>query len=158
MTFALPYCLALGIGVVAGLRSMTAPAAASWAAHTGRLHLTGTALASLAASWLTYLLIVLALAELVADKLPMTPSRTRPGPFAGRLLTGALSGAAVSAGLGRSLAAGALLGALGAAIGTIGGYLARRGLVRALNVPDFVIALGEDVVAIGGALLIVTAH
>jgi uncharacterized membrane protein len=60
-------------------------------------------------------------------------------------------------GSGGSLAAGALAGALGAALGTLGGYQARTGLVRALRVPDYVVALAEDFVAVGGALLVVTA-
>jgi uncharacterized membrane protein len=97
------------------------------------------------------------LAELVADKLPSTPSRTRPGPFLARVVTGGLAGAALTAGVGSSLALGALLGALGAVAGTLGGYKARTGLVRALRVPDYVIALAEDAVAVGGAYLILAA-
>jgi uncharacterized membrane protein len=147
--------LAFLIGVIAGLRSMTAPAAVAWGAWLGRLRLDGTALASLGSTVATWLLTAMALAEVVADKLPMAPSRTRPGPFAGRILTGALSGAALTAGTGGSLAPGALLGALGAVAGTLGGYRVRTRLVPALKVPDYVVALAEDVLAIGGAVLIV---
>jgi uncharacterized membrane protein len=39
------YLLALAIGVVAGLRAMTVPAAVSWAAHLGLLDLHDTWLA-----------------------------------------------------------------------------------------------------------------
>ena len=39
------YVLAFLIGVVAGLRAMTAPAAVSWAARLGWLNLQGTPLA-----------------------------------------------------------------------------------------------------------------
>jgi uncharacterized membrane protein len=39
--------------------------------------------------------------------------------------------------------------------GTLGGHRARTGLVRRLGVPDYVIAVAEDLVAVGGALLIV---
>jgi hypothetical protein len=39
--------------------------------------------------------------------------------------------------------------------GAFGGYEVRKRLVRALKAPDFVIALLEDAVAIGGGLLIV---
>ena len=51
---------------------------------------------------------------------------------------------------------GGLLGAvaLGAVAGTYGGYLARTKSVKALHVPDFVIALIEDAIAIGGGILI----
>lgn len=149
--------LAFLMGAVAGLRSMTAPAVVAWGARLGRLQLQSTALAFLGSAVAAWLLAALALGELVADKLPTTPSRTRPGPFAGRILTGALSGAALSAGHGGALAAGAAAGAIGAVAGTLGGYAARTRLVPALGVPDYVVALAEDVVAVGGALLIVTA-
>lgn len=149
--------LAVAIGIVAGLRSMTAPAAVAWAVRFGWLHLEGTPLAFLQSAAATYLLTALMLAELVADKLPTTPSRTRPGPLIGRIVTGGLSGAALTAGTGGSLSLGAMLGAVGAVAGTFGGHAARVGLVRALRVPDYVVALAEDVVAVGGAYLIVTA-
>ncbi len=149
--------LSFAIGIVAGLRSMTAPAAVAWSAHFGWLHLEGTPLAFLDTTVARYVLLAMMLAELVADKLSFTPSRTRPGPFTGRILTAGLAGAALAAGHGAPLALGAAAGALGAAAGTLGGYRARTGLVRALQVPDYAVALTEDVVAVGGALLIVAA-
>jgi uncharacterized membrane protein len=149
--------LAFLIGVIAGLRSMTAPALIAWGAWLGRLRLAGTPLAWLGSSVATWLLTAFALGELVTDKLPKTPSRTRPGPFATRILTGALSGAALTAGSGGSLAPGAACGAIGAVAGTLGGYMARTRLVPALGVPDAVVALVEDAVAVGGAVLIVAA-
>jgi uncharacterized membrane protein len=149
--------LAILIGVIAGLRSMTAPAFVAWGARLGWLRLEGTALAFLGSAVAAWLLVAFALGELVADKLPRTPSRTRPGPFAARILTGALSGAALTAATGASPIAGAVLGALGAVAGTLGGYAARTRLVPVLGVPDAVVALAEDVVAVGGAVLIVLA-
>jgi uncharacterized membrane protein len=149
--------LAFAIGFIAGLRSMTPPAAVAWASRLGWLRLEGTPLAFLGSATAAYVLTALMLAELVADKLPNTPSRTRPGPFIARIVTGGLAGAALTAGTGGSFLAGAVLGALGAAAGTLGGYAARAGLVRALGVPDYVVALSEDVVAVGGAFLIVRA-
>jgi uncharacterized membrane protein len=152
-----PIALAFALGITAGLRSMTPPAAVAWGAHLGWLHLEGTPLAFLGSAAAAYLLTGLMLAELVADKLPGAPSRTRPGPFIARIVTGGLAGAALTAGTGGSLPAGAVLGALGAAAGTLGGYAARTRLVPALRVPDYVVALAEDVVAVGGAFLIVSA-
>jgi uncharacterized membrane protein len=149
--------LAFALGIVAGLRSMIPPTAVAWASCFGWLQLDGTPLAFLGSPPARYLLLALVLAELVADKLPFTPSRTRPGPFAGRILTGGLAGAAFAAGLGHSFAGGTVAGALGGIVGTLGGYRARTGLVRALGVPDYVVALAEDAVALGGALLIVVA-
>jgi uncharacterized membrane protein len=147
---------AVALGVVAGLRSMTPPTAVAWAARLGWLHLEGTPLAFLGLPWVPYILTVLMLGELVADKLPRTPSRTRPGPFLGRVMTGGLAGAGLAAGTGFSVVAGAVAGGLGAVAGTLGGYRARTGLVRALGVPDYVVAVAEDAVAIVGALLVVS--
>jgi uncharacterized membrane protein len=149
--------MAFIIGIVAGLRSMAAPAAVAWGAHFGWLQLEGTPLGFLAGAGARYALLALMLGELVTDKLSFTPSRKAPLPFAGRIVTGALAGAAVALGPNGGLVAGALAGALGAVAGTIGGYRARTGLVRALRVPDYVVALAEDVVAVGGALLVVRA-
>jgi uncharacterized membrane protein len=149
--------LAFLIGIIAGLRAITAPAAVAWGARLGRLQLEGTALGFLGSTVAVWLLSAAALAELVADKLPSTPSRTRPGSFAGRILTGALSGAALTAGTGGMLAPGALLGAAGAVAGTLGGYTARVRLVPALTVPDYVVALAEDAVALIGAVLTIAA-
>jgi uncharacterized membrane protein len=149
--------LAVAIGFIAGLRSMTAPAAVAWAASFGWLGLEGTPLAFLGFAAARYILLALMLGELVLDKLPFTPSRTRPGPFGGRVISGVFSGAALMAGLGESLALGAVAGGLGAVAGTLVGYRARAGLVRSLGVPDYVVALLEDVVAVGGALLVVAA-
>jgi uncharacterized membrane protein len=149
--------LAVAIGFIAGLRSMTAPAVVAWSTFFGWLDLEGTPLGLLESAAARYILLVLMLGELVLDKLPFTPSRTRPGPFVGRILSGALSGAALMGGLGDVPALGAVAGAIGAVAGTLLGYRARTGLVRALGVPDYVVAMLEDVVAVGGALLVVAA-
>jgi uncharacterized membrane protein len=144
--------LALLIGVVAGLRAMTAPAAASWAASLGRLELGGTWLAFFGLGWTKWILTALALVELVTDQLPTTPSRTVPVQFGARLLTGGLSGAAVGASSGSALA-GLIAGGIGAVIGTLGGRAFRARLAAAFG-HDRPAALIEDALAIGGALLI----
>jgi uncharacterized membrane protein len=142
--------LALLIGVVAGLRSFTAPAAVSWSAMLGWLDVSGTWLSFLANPWTTWILTGLAVLELVGDQLPSTPSRTVPLQFGTRILTGALSGAAI---LGVS---GALAGALGAIIGTLGGRAFRARLAASFG-SDPPAAFLEDAIAIGGALLIILA-
>jgi uncharacterized membrane protein len=148
------YLLALLIGVVAGLRTLTAPAAVSWAAHLGWLHLQNTWLAFLGATVTPYIFSALALAELVTDKLPSTPSRKVPMQFGGRILMGALCGAALGASAG-ALAGGLVAGVIGAVIGTLGGAELRGRLAR-LAGRDLPIALLEDAVAIVGACLIVS--
>ncbi len=149
------YAFAFLIGVVAGLRSMTAPAVVSWAARLGWLRLGGTPLAFLGATVTPYILSVLAIGELINDKLPKTPSRKTPVPFAARVVMGALCGAALGA-PGQALTGGIVAGGLGAVAGTLGGYEARTGLVKATGGKDLPIALIEDAIAIGGALWIVS--
>lgn len=150
------FLFALLIGVIAGLRAMTAPAAVSWAARTGSINVASTSLAFLGYAFTPWILTLLALGELITDQLPTTPSRKAPGPFVARLVSGALSGSAIGASRG-SLLAGLLAGMLGAVIGTLGGYAFRARLASAFG-RDLPAALIEDVIAIGGALLIVTAR
>ena len=149
------YVLAFLIGVIGGLRSMTAPAAVSWAARLGWLHLENTGLAFLGYAATPYILSVLAVGELINDKLPKTPSRKALVPFIARIVVGALCGAALTA-TGGGLIAGLLAGVLGAVAGTLGGYECRARLVRAIGGKDLPIALLEDAIAIGGAVLIVS--
>ena len=149
------YALAFLIGVVAGLRSMTAPAVVSWGARLGWLHLENTWLAFLGSPITPYILSVLAIGELINDKLPKTPSRKTPVPFAARVVVGALCGAALGAS-SQALVGGLLAGMLGAVAGTLGSYEVRSRAVKAIGGKDLPIALLEDALAICGAFLIVS--
>ncbi len=149
------YLLALLIGIIAGLRAMTAPAAVSVAARLGWLPLQTTSLAFLGFTVTACIFVVLAIVELITDQLPKTPSRKVPMQFGARVVTGGLSGAAIGASAG-ALAGGLVAGVVGAVIGTLGGYEVRRYLARLLG-KDLPAALIEDVVAVGGAILIVTS-
>lgn len=146
------YPLAFLIGIVAGLRSMTAPAAVSWGAHLGLLDLGGTWLAFLGHAWTPWILTLLALGELVTDQLPSTPSRKVPVQFGARVVAGALSGAALGT-AGGSAWAGSAAGALGAVIGTLGGSAVRARLASAFG-RDRPAAFVEDAAAIAGAALV----
>lgn len=147
--------LALLIGGIAGLRTMTAPAAVSWAASAGWIDLSGTWLAFLGYRWTPWIFTLLALGELVADQLPSTPSRKVPMQFGARIASGALCGAALGAS-GGTLVVGLIAGIVGAVIGTLGGAAARARLAAAFG-SDRPAALIEDAVAIIGAFLIVSA-
>ena len=148
--------LAFLVGVIAGLRTMTAPAVVAWAANRHWLNLLSSPLAFMGSTAAVAVFTVLALGELVVDKLPSTPNRTRLLGLIGRSVSGGLSGAAVAVSGAQSIAPGAVLGVAGALAGAFAGYEVRKRLVRTLKVPDFVIALLEDAVAIGGGLLIVS--
>ena len=147
--------LALLIGVVAGLRTFTAPAAVSWAAHLGWLPVGDSVLAFMGYAWTPWILTVMVLVETVVDQLPSTPSRTVPMQFGSRLVSAALSGATIGAAAG-SLVVGGIAGILGAVIGTYGGAAARKHLAMAFR-KDMPAAFLEDAVAIVAAVLIVAA-
>jgi uncharacterized membrane protein len=102
------------------------------------------------------ILSLLAIAEIIFDKLPNTPNRTAPPGLIGRIVTGGFTGACVSIGGGQSAYVGAGLGLIGGIVGCFAGYEARARLVKSLRKPDFNIALIEDLIAIGGSLLIVS--
>jgi uncharacterized membrane protein len=145
--------MALLIGVVGGLRTFTAPAAVSWAAHLGWLPVGGTFLAFMGYAWTPWILTVLALVELVIDQLPSAPSRKAPGGFGARIVSGALSGAVIAAPVGW-LVVGGIAGIVGAVIGTLAGYAARAKLATAFG-KDMPAAFIEDAVAILAAVVIV---
>ncbi len=142
-------------GVLTGLRSLTPTAATSWAARAGWLKLRSPLL------WIgttpaAVILTVLALAELVADKLPSTPSRTAPTGLIARIVLGGLSGACIAVAGDMGALTGAAVGIVGALAGTFGGYQFRTRLVKALHTPDFVVALLEDLVCICGSIWVVS--
>jgi uncharacterized membrane protein len=146
------YLAALLLGVVAGLRTMMPLAALSWATRLGAIRLAGTRLAFLGHGYIPWVLGAAAILELITDQLPSTPSRKVPLQFGARILSGAFCGAAMGWTAG-SWTTGALFGIGGAIIGTLGGSWFRGRLASAFR-KDRPAALIEDVVAIGGAVLI----
>jgi uncharacterized membrane protein len=144
----------VGIGFLSGLRAFTPLALVSWVASWGWIPLGGSRLAFLGTTTGAVIVSILALGELVGDKLPRTPNRTQAGPLAARLLTGALSAAAICVSAGQTWLLGVFIGAIGSVGGAFGGYHARRVLVKRLRIPDLIVALVEDFVTIAGTLLL----
>ena len=142
------------IGIAAGLRALTPVAVISWAARFGWLQLQDTWLAFLGFAATAYIATALALGELVTDKLPRTPSRKVPMQFGGRIVIGALCGATLGT-QADAMLGGLFAGAVGAVVGTLGGAALRAQLARLFG-KDLPAALLEDVVAIGGAVLVVS--
>lgn len=141
--------LAFGMGLVAGLRTFTAPCVTAWAAHLHWLNLAGSYLAFMGSVWAVGIFTLAALFEFGFDLYPSSPARTTAPALAGRIVTGALAGACFGVAGGATVWLAAVIGALGSLAGAFGGYYARTELVRALRVPDFAIAIPEDLVAIG---------
>jgi len=145
------FTMAFGIGIVAGLRSFTAPAAVGWGAYLGKLNLRNLFISS---GVVVGLLSLLAVSEYIADLLPKTPNRTAPWPLLVRIITGGFSGALICLSANQSVVVGASLGGIGGIIGAFAGYNARKRLVEGLKVKDAVIAIPEDLIAIGLGYLI----
>jgi uncharacterized membrane protein len=147
---------AFGIGVVAGLRALTAPAAVAWAAHLGWLSLPGSPLAFMANTWAVILFSALAIGEFIGDLLPGAPKRIAPAPLVARIVSGAFCGAALSIAANQAWFLGAPLGALGAVAGAFAGYELRKRLVTGLSVKDMFVAIPEDLVALAFAWFFVS--
>jgi len=144
------------LGCICGLRSLTAPAVVCWAAHFGWLRFDGTPLAFLDRPVMLIAVTVLAIGELIGDKLPKTPSRTAPLGLTARVVLGGASAAALAVSARSGVPLAALAGAIGGVDGAFGGYNVRHFLVAKKHLPDFVVALAEDAVAIVGGLLVVS--
>jgi uncharacterized membrane protein len=131
--------IAFSLGVVAGMRSMMAPAAVLLARH---VRVAGIVVA------------ILAVGELIVDLLPTTPSRTALVPLLARIISGAFCGWFVVTGSPAAPLAGMLAGIAGALVGTYGGHAARVLAIKRLGaIPA---ALAEDIVAVALALFAVT--
>ena len=150
MTFTIVFSLAFLIGCVCGLRSMTGPALVCWGAHLGWLQLDGSRLGFLHNPVSLAVFTLLAIGELIADKLPFIPSRVTPGPLVVRFLFGALCGSALGISAGVAWFGPALLGGIGGVAGAYAGYLLRRSLTAGKGLPDLPVALVEDLIAVGG--------
>jgi len=147
--------LAFLLGATAGPRTSAPITAVTWAARLGWIDLKGSKLAFLASPWAVAVTTPMALSELVIDKLPATPSRTQPGAIAARAASGALAGAALGA--GRPVAGlAAVAGAVGAGAATLFGHALRVQLAKAAG-KDWPVALTEDALSGGGALLVALA-
>ena len=139
------------LGVVCGLRAMVGLAAASWAANRQQIPLQGTWLSFLGFRFTPYITSLLAIGEVINDKLPKTPSRLVPPQFGGRVVMGALTGSAI--GLSQEhLVIGTSSGIIGSVVGTLAGAKA-RGYAAKLFGRDLPAALVEDFIAVALAAI-----
>ena len=136
------------------MRAFTPLAVVCWGAHFGWAPLGETRFAFLGSIIAAIIVSILALGELVNDKRPEAGNRTAPLPFIGRVLLAALCGGVIFLAARQTWMIGALAAVFGAILGTYGGFLLRRALVRRASLPDLAVALCEDAVAIGGSLIV----
>lgn len=133
---------AFGLGVASGGRSTVGPAALV-ATRAVSDRSAGRPLSLLASPRAPLLAGTAVVGELVADKLPSTPSRLRPPVLGGRLLSGALAGWALAQRHRAPVALPAVLGAAGAFAGSVAGARWRRA-ATGKGLPDVTAALLED--------------
>jgi uncharacterized membrane protein len=136
------------LGTMTGLRTFTPITIACWCAYLGYLPVEETWAAWTGKLVAVVLFTLMAVAELVADKLPKVPNRTAPGPLLARLVVGGLVGAIAATGVYGSAFEGVFLGAIGALLGAFGGFLVRRYLVQWSGRPDWNLAVIEDASAV----------
>jgi uncharacterized membrane protein len=148
------FLLSFLLGCVDGLRSLTAPAVVCWAAHFGWLHFAGTKLAFIDSPVTLIVFTLLAIGELVVDKLPGTPARTAPLGLGTRIVMGGACGFAVATSADISTLFAAAIASIGAVVGAFAGYRIRHALVSQVRLPDLAVALAEDAIAITAGLFI----
>jgi uncharacterized membrane protein len=139
------------LGVACGLRAIVGLAAVSWAANRQQLPLQGTWLSFLGFRFTPYITSLLALGEIINDKLPKTPSRLVPPQFGARVVMGAFTGAAIGLSQGH-LVMGAFAGIIGSVAGTLAGSRARAFIAKLFG-RDLPAALLEDVLAVSLAVV-----
>ena len=146
----------MGFATLAGMRSMSAPAFLShYLSQQPHAGLAGSPLRFLQKPTTANVLKLLAAGEMVADKLPTTPNRIVPSVLLGRLLSGALVGAAWYRSRHGSALGGGLLGGLAAGAATFVSYALRVGISKQAGVPVALVGVGEDALVLaGGAALL----
>lgn len=139
------------LGIACGLRALVGLAAVSWAASSQQLPLQGTWISFLGSRVTPYITSLLAIGEMISDKLPKTPSRLVPPQFGARIMMGALTGTAIGLSHGE-LVMSILSGIVGSVVGTLAGSRARSFAAKVFG-RDLPAALLEDVVAVALAFV-----
>ncbi len=145
------YLQSIFIGMFAGMRSMSAPALVSnYLSDKQSPEIEDSVFRLLASQKAAYVLTMLAVGEMVADKLPIIPDRISPVPLVGRAVSGAICGASLSIVKDKDSNIGALAGGVAAIVSAYGFYHLRRKLGEDTGIPDVLIGLAEDVIVVKG--------
>ena len=153
MTQVLILVLALLIGVIAGLRAMTAPAVVAWGAMLGWIDVSDKWSEWMAHPITVTVLTILLIGELITDQLPKTPSRKVPPQFIARLISGGFAGAVIGSAVFHTFTATGA-GIIGAVLGTLAGAALRSRVATSNNGNDRPGAFIEDAIAVGGGFLV----
>ncbi|TSJ37264.1 DUF4126 family protein [Mucilaginibacter corticis] len=148
-----PIFQALGIGVLAGMRSASAPAITGYIlSHHQSKKFAKSRLGFLQSNAVANGLKYMALAEFIGDKLPSAPNRIKPVVLAARCLSGALAGAGILKASGGNAVLGAILGGSAAFASTFGSFFLRKVTVKASGIIDPVIGAIEDALVVGAGV------
>jgi uncharacterized membrane protein len=150
-----PLLVAAGLGMLAGMRSMSAPALLSQhlAQHPDP-YIAASPLRVLGSPAAATALRLLAVGELVADKLPLLPARTSSGSMFGRLASGGVAGAAVGLMHGQPVWKTAITGSLAAAASAHLAYQVRKQAGARTAIPDAFWGAAEDGLVLGAGTLL----
>jgi uncharacterized membrane protein len=148
-----PFWQVIGLGTLAGMRSTSAPVIASHIlSHHQSKNLEHSPLRFMQSKSVATTLKVLALGEIVGDKLPSAPNRIKPAAVGFRVLSGALAGASIYKATGGKVLTGALLGGAVALASTYGSFFLRKSTVKTSHIVDPIIGAIEDALVIGSGI------
>lgn len=148
-----PHWQVICLGILAGMRSMSAPAISSRMLskhHSDSLE--HTPLNFMQSGTTANVLTAMSIGEFVGDKMPSAPNRIAPPALIGRCISGALAGAGIYKAGGKNLLAGALLGSAIAAASTFGSFYLRKSMVKHAHLIDPIIGSIEDAIVLGSGL------
>ncbi|OWP61875.1 hypothetical protein CDA63_17195 [Hymenobacter amundsenii] len=143
----------VGLGALAGFRSMTAPALLSSNLHTYHPQaLAGSPLRYMQKNWVGWGFRLLSVGETIGDKLSGTPDRIAAAGLLGRAASGALVGATIFRVSHDKPLNGAVLGGLAAVAATYLSYFLRKRATLESGLPGGIVGGLEDLVALGFGL------
>jgi len=138
------------LGVIAGMRSMSAPSTVSdYIAKKSPGGYDRFPFEWLVSPKATLVWRALAIGEMGGDKASWAPARIQPAPLGARAISGGVSGASICAAEGKPAAAGAVIGIATAVASTFAFYYLRRAVGAKLKTPDRVVGAVEDVIVLG---------
>ncbi|MDR3680451.1 MAG: DUF4126 family protein [Flavipsychrobacter sp.] len=146
----LPFSQALSVGALAGMRATAAPLIVSHIlSQSHSYELEDSPLDFMQSKTTAAIFKFIALGEIVMDKLPSTPDRIKTSAVGGRIMSGALAGAALYKAHGGSIAAGALVGAAAAYASSFASFFLRKAVVDKCKIYDPIIGAVEDAIVVG---------
>jgi uncharacterized membrane protein len=143
------FCNAVGLGLIAGMRTFMVPAVLShmYSRHPSQ-NIESSPIKFIQTIPASNVCKVLAVGELIGDKLPTAPNRTGWPGLTGRILSGAFGGATLYRADGKNVFWGGVIGGTAALASTFGCFFLRTAIDSKKFVPNAVVGACEDVIAV----------